>query len=124
MSSIQDIFSRQSFREQYKSKEWGDRSRSILNAHPFCNSCKRARTDVRLNVHHVKYRKGVPLHLHDDQELVVLCENCHALIHEVIEAFREMSATCNANNIARIAVALKHQLKLEGELRVLERLVR
>lgn len=124
MNSVKDILSRQSFREQYKSDAWGNRSREVIASHAFCNSCRRSREEVRLNVHHAVYRRGVALADHDTSDLVVLCENCHELIHAVNNDFREVAANCNASNIARIMVALKHQLKLEGELRVLERLVR
>lgn len=69
------------YSEQLKHPKWQRRRLERLNAAQFmCESCGEA--EKTLHVHHRRYIKGRMAWEYDDEELPVLCEDCHALEHD------------------------------------------
>lgn len=70
-----------SYAELLRDPRWQRRRLEVLARERFtCESCfSREKT---LNVHHSIYRKGAAPWEYSDEELAVLCEDCHASWHE------------------------------------------
>jgi hypothetical protein len=74
------------YSEQLKHPNWQRRRLERLNAVNFmCESCEE--TQKTLHVHHHRYVKGRMAWEYDDDELSVLCEDCHAQEHDVRARF-------------------------------------
>lgn len=69
------------YSEQLKHPNWQRRRLEMLNAADFkCTAC--GSDDETLHVHHKYYKKNVQVWEYTDNELIVLCANCHSLEHE------------------------------------------
>lgn len=68
-----------------KSPQWQKKRLEIFKRDNFtCQSCHA--TEVTLNVHHaVPYRKNTMPWEYENDELITLCEDCHAVIKDLIE---------------------------------------
>lgn len=110
-----------SFSSSYSDPRWKERAKAYRKIAEGCNSCKRG--GIQLYVHHVNYTPGVPIWEASDADLVCLCENCHALIHESIRTFRRVAARGNATSIAKISLALELMVQKYGELGTLIKLI-
>jgi hypothetical protein len=70
-----------SFYKQYKHPNWQKKRLECLELSNFtCQSC--GSTDDTLHVHHKKYVRGRMVWEYEHNELEVLCEACHALVHD------------------------------------------
>lgn len=68
------------YKEQAADERWRKRSREIMQRDKFtCQLC--GKKHVRLNVHHIKYLKGIDYWDYPDELLMTVCEVCHAKIH-------------------------------------------
>lgn len=68
------------YKEQAKDERWINRSKKIMQRDNFtCQLC--GKKHVRLNVHHIKYLKGIDYWDYPDELLMTVCEVCHAKIH-------------------------------------------
>lgn len=68
------------YKEQAADERWRKRSREIMQRDNFtCQLC--GKKHVRLNVHHIKYLKGIDYWDYPDELLMTVCEVCHAKIH-------------------------------------------
>ena len=74
-----------SYTEYIHSGEWAALSRRMREKNPRCSLCNRPRVPqsrkktVVLHVHHRTYERLAREH---DEDLTVLCENCHKLFHD------------------------------------------
>jgi len=69
--------SKMTYSEQLKHPKWQKRRLEILNRAGFrCESCEES--EKTLHVHHKRYHKGAMAWEYADDELVALCEDCHA----------------------------------------------
>jgi hypothetical protein len=76
------------YREKLRDPRWQRRRLEILSAAEFsCQAC--SDSESTLHVHHRRYIKGREPWEYDDQELVALCEDCHAIDHECDEMLQE-----------------------------------
>jgi hypothetical protein len=71
---------RKSYRADLKSPEWIAFSEAHKLDHPFCASCDCVDFDL-LQVHHKGYREGVRPWQYLDDEVCVVCRQCHEDIH-------------------------------------------
>lgn len=80
------------FKEQYKHPNWQKRRLEMLErAHFACSVCED--TETTLHVHHKQYFTGRKPWEYSDDELVVLCEYCHAEAHANMDALKSVLAT-------------------------------
>lgn len=94
------------FEEQWVSAEWDNRRRDFLRKHgAWCRSCKRSNLVVQ--VHHINYTRGLPLADYPDEELTVLCKDCHARWSRLMRAFRKLFSTWNVSDLEMLFGALK-----------------
>lgn len=71
---------KQKYSEQIKSPKWQKRRLNILNRDNFtCQIC--GCTEKTLHVHHTIYIPGRNIWEYEDNQLVTLCEDCHAEEH-------------------------------------------
>ena len=76
------------YTEQLKSQEWSNFSHRIRSER--CNACAICRrTDVVTQVHHKYYDFKRRLWEYDDQEVMLVCDLCHASIHKELNEFRK-----------------------------------
>lgn len=69
------------FFDQYKSPEWQKKRLEVLQKAEFhCQRCFDA--ESQLHVHHKRYVKGRKVWDYTDDELEVLCDSCHSIVHE------------------------------------------
>lgn len=86
---------RKKFFEQYKDPRWQKKRLEIMQRDAFtCVLCKDKETT--LNIHHKKYINGKKPWEYEDDDLITLCEDCHANIeffkkekkeHDITEIF-------------------------------------
>ena len=68
------------YKEQAKDDRWIKKSKEIMKRDDYtCQLC--GKTRVKLNVHHIKYLKGLDYWDYPDELLMTVCEVCHAKIH-------------------------------------------
>jgi len=68
------------YQDQIKDPRWQKKRLEILELHDFtCINCNSK--EKTLNVHHIKYKKNSLIWEYDDDELTVLCEDCHKELH-------------------------------------------
>ena len=74
------------YAEQYRHPQWQKRRLERLEKARFeCENC--GDKEQTLHVHHIRYSKGANVWEYDDNELEVLCETCHAELHEHRDTF-------------------------------------
>lgn len=74
------------YSEQLKSPKWQKRRLEILNRDKFtCQIC--GSTEKTLHVHHTIYIPGRNIWEYEDDQLITLCEDCHAEEHGVLSNF-------------------------------------
>lgn len=107
-----------SFSAQYRDERWIQRAKQFRrNFGNFCQSCKQSNKPI--HVHHLNYSPGVRLWDAEDQDLCLLCKDCHDSIHETIRRFRRISARCNAGNIAAITRVIDAMVDHYGDQKAL-----
>ena len=68
------------YKEQAKDDMWIKKSKEIMKRDDYtCQLC--GKTRVKLNVHHIKYLKGIDYWDYPDELLMTVCEVCHSKIH-------------------------------------------
>lgn len=68
-----------------KSEHWGNlRIAKLASVDAKCKRCEKR--DLHNDVHHLRYKKLYDVELID---LVVLCRECHTLVHEALDGFRD-----------------------------------
>lgn len=68
------------YRDYLKSEAWKNiRARKIKSSGCICERCKKRCWKKELNVHHRTY--NLILGRETDEQLIILCKNCHNLIH-------------------------------------------
>ena len=68
------------YKEQAKDYRWIKKSKEIMKRDDYtCQLC--GKTRVKLNVHHIKYLKGIDYWDYPDELLMTVCEVCHSKIH-------------------------------------------
>lgn len=84
------------YKEQINDPRWGERSREIMKRDNFtCQLC--GKTNVKLNVHHIRYIKGKDYWDYPDELLMTVCEVCHQKIHGKYD-FKKKSTKNNSRN--------------------------
>lgn len=72
--------------EQLQSPQWQRRRLTMLeHAGWMCQRC--LADDAQLHVHHKRYHKGRKAWEYDDDELLVVCRDCHTSEHEMLDQF-------------------------------------
>src|SRR5213594_693703 len=90
-----------SYSELLKDPRWQRRRLEILNRANF--QCERCDADNRtLHVHHLLYHKGAKPWEYADDDLMALCEQCHALDHERRSLLAEVTALMNPWDVERV----------------------
>lgn len=75
------------YRDQLKSPEWKQFSRRMREEKGgFCHACKMAHKVM--HVHHKAYEKGREPWAYKSHEVTLLCEDCHKMMHELLNDFR------------------------------------
>jgi len=69
------------YRTQLLDKKWKLLSRKIKKRDGF--KCAICGSDVNLQVHHKKYKKGLMAWEYSDSDLITLCGKCHKKIHNI-----------------------------------------
>lgn len=68
------------YKEQLKDPRWAQRRREIMERDNFtCQLC--GKSNVKLNVHHIRYIKGMNYWEYPGNLLMTVCEVCHSKIH-------------------------------------------
>ena len=78
--------------ELLKNPRWKQRRLEILEIDDW--KCKRCGIDEDLQVHHLHYRKGLLPWEYEDDELMVVCKECHENIHSFEDELEELSKNC------------------------------
>jgi hypothetical protein len=74
-----------SYIEQLRHPNWQRKRLEMLASNDWtCAKC--AAVDKELHVHHLRYVKGRMAWEYEDEELQVLCNACHKLTHEELDA--------------------------------------
>lgn len=77
------------YREQLKHPNWQRRRLERLNASDWeCQDC--GSKETTLHVHHKRYVRGRMAWEYSDEELMVLCEECHEVAHSVERQMAEL----------------------------------
>lgn len=86
------------YTEQLRHPEWQKKRLRMLEAAGWeCSNCGDKSTT--LHVHHRQYFKGRLAWEYGDDELVVLCEPCHANEHEELEGLKQLMARLSPQTI-------------------------
>lgn len=102
--------------EQLKHPNWQRKRLKVLEAAGFsCSACRDK--DSTLHVHHKRYIKGRLAWEYEDEELLALCESCHAEEHSASELIDEMLA-CTGGDYSKQWVAAFLGGVLFGGLRI------
>lgn len=73
---------RSAYSEKLRDPRWQKKRLEVLDSYEFaCQGC--TSTDKPLNVHHRNYYKGHEPWEYDVEDLVPLCDECHAEEHEI-----------------------------------------
>lgn len=87
------------YKSQYTHPKWQKRRLEMLEAANFqCQSCEE--TEKTLHVHHKRYVKGRDVWDYGDEELEVLCEDCHKHEHFQKDELNKMLASMSSIQIA------------------------
>jgi HNH endonuclease len=87
----EDMATKLSYGEQLKHPNWQRRRLEMLSAAEFeCQSC--GDKEKMLHVHHRRYFKGRMAWEYTDDELQVLCKDCHAEQHDIEDLFKSVLA--------------------------------
>lgn len=79
-----------SYAEKLKTLEWLEFRDSFIRRHtrenelPCCHACSNSRN---LQVHHRRYKRGKEPWEYDDEDLVLICGDCHETVHSVAREF-------------------------------------
>ncbi len=93
------------YAEKLRDPRWQRRRREILaRANSRCEECDIE--DVILHVHHKCYRRAAEPWEYEDNELIALCEGCHADRHEIDQIIREVIGHADLNDVTRVHLAL------------------
>ncbi len=80
--------------EELRDERWTARAASVRKDRGYtcevCGYVTRKPTEKGLQVHHIVYRKNVPLWAHCDEDLKLVCDYCHKALHETIEQIEVM----------------------------------
>lgn len=88
MSSTLEILNRTVYREKLNTEQWKQFARAARERAGFaCQICKRG--NIRLDVHHIAYNEGMDIHEYANDEVIVLCSECHKEMHEQLQKFRK-----------------------------------
>lgn len=77
------------FKDQYKHPLWQKKRLDVLSEHGFfCSSCESE--EKQLHVHHKRYVKGRRIWEYNNEEFLVLCNDCHESVHFGKGVFEEV----------------------------------
>lgn len=94
-----------SYSEKLRDPRWQERRRVILDRADFsCEEC--GAEDIALHVHHKAYRRGAEPWEYEDDELIALCEGCHADRHEIYAIVHEALGRWDYDFVRRNHLAL------------------
>jgi len=107
MKSIKDIIApRTSFTKQWNSPEWTQRAQEFRRKHgSWCRLCRRS--DVATQVHHINYLPDVDLADHPDEELALMCVNCHKEWTKLMRAYRKLFSSWDVPTLTFLFGVLK-----------------
>lgn len=86
MRSAENIINSIFRTNQYDSEEWRKFSSRIKSTRNCCECCNR--TGITLNVHHLFYNNDRKLWDYKDDEVIVVCRDCHKALHTEMVKFR------------------------------------
>jgi hypothetical protein len=91
------------YKEQLLHPNWQRKRLEMLDAANFeCSSC--GATEKTLHVHHKRYIKGRMVWEYEQEDLAVLCDECHASEHANADTLKALlSATSTRTNLALLA---------------------
>lgn len=87
MKSIQDIFGSNSYKTQLQSDQWKAFTKDVRSSRNFCECCRQS--GLELQVHHLFYDFNRKLWEYSQEDVIVLCSDCHDQIHEQLKQFRK-----------------------------------
>jgi hypothetical protein len=81
------------YSEKLKNPKWQRRRLEILEDRDW--TCERCRSKEKtLNVHHSVYHKGFDPWEYSNDDLIVLCEDCHKTIHTLLQTVQKTICEC------------------------------
>lgn len=86
MKTVQSILKKFDYSQQIKSDEWKKFSKSVRDIRHVCECCRIGTSP--LQVHHLFYEQTRDLWDYKNEEVVVLCRDCHEKIHVELQVFR------------------------------------
>jgi len=86
MKTVTQILNSASYAAKIQHPDWAKFSKTIRQHRNICECCK---SDGPLQVHHLFYDPARELWEYAEEEVVVLCQPCHAAIHEQLKLFRK-----------------------------------
>jgi hypothetical protein len=102
------------FFAQYNHPQWQKKRLERLEASGFeCECC--GDSESQLHVHHKGYIKGRKPWEYSDDQLEVLCGDCHAKTHAEIDAFRLLLSRTSGANLNQVAGYCAALLLMESE---------
>lgn len=92
------------FKEQYKHPKWQKRRIDYMNQliesndlhNPICEWCQS--DEKQLHLHHIQYKNDFKIWEYEDDELILLCSDCHSEIHKIneeIKSYLNEASKCN-----------------------------
>lgn len=85
-----------------KDARWQKKRLEVMQRDNFtCQNCGRGLNDgIVLNVHHIRYRRGLLPWEYNDCELITLCEDCHCKTHEKKKPIKKEEKIVRKENFA------------------------
>lgn len=79
----------ESYSDQMKNPLWQKKRLHMLESKGWkCEVC--GAEEKTLHVHHKQYKSGAKIWEYEDNELAVLCENCHKETHEILDFLKSL----------------------------------
>lgn len=102
------------WQEQYKHPNWQKKRLEKLNESGWvCESCNSH--DDQLHVHHNHYIKGRKVWEYSNDELRVLCDECHKEIHKIKDTLNLLLAKASDWMLLQVIGYMKVMVREEGE---------
>lgn len=88
MIQVGKLLQQNSHAAQLQTEEWKQFSRDVRREHENgCAICRRC--DVQTHVHHLFYEPGLKLWEYSQNDVMLLCAECHKEFHEQLNNFRK-----------------------------------
>lgn len=110
---LKQFFDGSNYRSQLSAPQWEEFRRAYVARHgSYCRSCNRSGVEVQL--HHIVYDRDKTLWEHDDQDLALLCRECHERWHNLTKSLRRLLGGMRASEVQMIVGAFSMLVKLHS----------